>query len=286
MRSFYRCVAIAGLLALAAGGLEAQGTITDFDAVFARTSTPFDDSPSANLTGVSTPGTADHLFETGWWFRVAGDNREFFFPVPTESYVGNTSTLTWDDVGGRGLFSAQEVAQVYDGGAHGVPDKGNVYAVLTITNLSFVTPLTLDLFHMVDFDLQPTASDDSAALVERSAPGFFWTVIEVRDAGANFAHYQGTAATAYVVRPFGAGDVGALLSDADIDDFDDSGLPFGPGDFTAGYQWSRTVPAGGHISVSVQMAVNWNVKCRSSDVGLLCDGFEVGDTSIWSATAP
>ena len=62
-----------GLLALAcAGSAFAQGTITDGAATFVRTATPFDSTPTGNFTGVSATTTQDRLFETGWFFRVAG----------------------------------------------------------------------------------------------------------------------------------------------------------------------------------------------------------------------
>lgn len=284
MHSILRTLALGAALTLAAAPLVAQGNIVDDDAIFRRTSTPFDDTPSADLVGVSPIGTQDHLFETGWWFRVAGDVREFAFPVPsTQSYVGDTSTLTWTDVAGRGLFSAVELTSVYDGGFPAMPDNGNVFMRLTVTNLSAVDPLEIDLFHFVDFDVQPTAGNDLAALAELTNLS---TLIEIRDPGGNFADYQTLFSTSYLVRPFGASDVAALLSDADLDDFDGSGLPFGPGDFTAGYQYTRVLSPGGSTQIQVQASVNWNTRCLSSNVGLLCDGFEVGDTSIWSLTLP
>jgi hypothetical protein len=46
-----------------------QGTISNGNATFALTGTPFDTTPSASFTGVSTGGaTANQLFEFGWWF--------------------------------------------------------------------------------------------------------------------------------------------------------------------------------------------------------------------------
>ena len=45
----------------------------------------------------------------------------------------------------------------------------------------------------------------------------------------------------FVVRP--GPQVKALLNDSSPSTFDDSGLPFGPGDWSAGFEWSLTVPA-------------------------------------------
>jgi hypothetical protein len=283
MRAILRSAASGAVLTLVALPLHAQGNIVDDDVTFRRTLTPFDDTPTADLVGVSPVGTQDHLFETGWWYRVAGDSREFALPPPTQqSYVGDSSFLAWADVAGRDLFAAQEMAVVYDGGFPGVPDKGNVFIQFIVHNLSSVAPLAIDLFHFVDFDLQPTAGDDRATLGEWTYSG----LIDLRDAGGNFANYQAFQPTSYLVLPFGSADVAARLADDDLDDFDDSGLPFGPGDFTAGYQFTRVVPPSGSTEIQIQLSVNWSTRCLSSDVGLLCDGFEIGDTSVWSQTVP
>ena len=175
------------------------------------------------------------------------------------------------------------MTQVYDGGFPNDPDRGDVLVTLTISNRSDTEPLAVDVFHFADLDLQPGFADDAALLAEWTSS---LTLIEVLDPGASFAHYQALNSAAYLVRPFGAGDVAALLSDADVDDFDDSGLPFGPGDLTAGYQFSFEVPPGLSGYAYLQIGVNWNVRCRSSHAGHFCDGFEIGDTSLWSYVDP
>jgi len=223
----------------------AQGSILDGDAEFERTGSAFDTTPTANFFGVSSNVNQDHLFEFGWWYRVSGDTSESVLGVPnSENYVGDMSTITWNDVGNRGLFSAQEIATVTDTGL-----GGNVIVTMTITNLAEI-PLTIALFNMVDIDLNGTAGNDSATLLAAN-------LIGVTDPSGNTAQYQGAGAAAYLVRPFGGTDVGAVLSDVNVDNFDNSGLPFGPGDFTAGYQWNFVVAArGGSATASVLLAVN------------------------------
>lgn len=229
--------------------LHAQGTIVDAPATFVRGASPFDASPDANFTGVSNPATQDHLFETGWWFRIAGDTQETFFPVPTtQAYVGNISTLDWTNVGGRGLFSAREVSNVGNGGL----PSGIVEMVMTITNIG-MSDLQIDMFHMVDIDIQLTAGNDTAAI--QASDISKWMLL--RDAGVNTAQYVGEGASAYLVRPFGATDVATVLSNTVVDNFDNSGLPFGPGDFTAGMQWSAVnIPVAQSRSFRVYLLVN------------------------------
>lgn len=238
------------LLLVPAGWAAAQGTITDGAATFALTGTPFDASPTGNLTGVSPTPAQDHLFETGWWFRLSGGTSETFFPAPTtQNYVGNTATLTWSSLGG-GLFSASQTIIVTN-----TTSSGHVSMAMTITNLSGA-PLGIDLFHMADFDLQPTAGDDTAALVSGN------NHISLDDAGTNAAQYRGLGASAFLVRPFsGAGttDVAGLLSDAALTNFDNTSLPFGPGDFTGGFQWTATIPVAGQQTFTATLAVNTTV---------------------------
>lgn len=262
----------------------AQGTIS-LDAVqFVRTSSSWDGSPAADLRGVSTPLTDDHLYEFGWWFRVPGDSQETAFPLPdTQQYLGDHSLHTWNDVGGRGLFSAEEHATIYTLGSG--PPHAIVSVTLYVHNLSDVNPLPLEIFALADFDLQPTAANDTARLVE-------WTpdrILQLNDTGSSFAQYiairQPGQTTHHLVRPFGATDVGAVLSDAAVTDFDDSGAPFGPADFTAGWQLTMPLGPNGIDSARISLNVNRSYNCLGYS-GVFCDGLERGDTSIWSAVVP
>ena len=239
------CGLVIALSALPAG---AQGTIIDAPATFVLNAGAFSASPSANFTGVSATLTQDHVFESGWWFRVSGDTQETFFPVPTtQNYVGNTATIDWTDVGGRQLFSAQLVWQVTNTGG----PSGYVTGTMTITNIgSLGAPLLIDIFHMLDFDLAGAGSD-SATLVTAN------NHIALTDPSLNTAEYRGLLANAFQVAPFGATDIGAVLSNAVVDNFANTGLPFGPGDFTGGFQWTTvTIPVAGSQAYTVVFSVN------------------------------
>lgn len=232
--------ALAATVALAPALASAQGTITNANATYATTATPWDTTPTANYTGISSVGAAtDQLFEAGWWFRLAGDTQEFFFPVPTtQNYAGNTATISWTNVGGRG-FDAQLVITITGGG--GI--IGTVTHDMTVSNPG-AAPLDIDLFVMADVDVQPTAGNDNAASVDPNG-------IRITHAtNADFIEFRGIAANAYLVRPFSASaDVAGLLSDTSLNNFDSTGLPFGPADFTGGFQWNTTTVApGGSIT--------------------------------------
>jgi hypothetical protein len=242
-----RAAAAALAFGLASSPAPGQGTIADGPATFTLTATPWDTTPGANFTGVSPGITPDHIFETGWWYRIAGDASEKFFPVPTtQSYAGAVATITWTNVDGRG-FNAELACTVIDDAG----PSGRVNATMSIANPG-PGPLSIDIFNFADFDLQPTIGNDVAMLVAANSH------MRITDAGTNFAEYRGLGSDAYLVRPFSEiTDVAGELSDAAVDNFDNTGLPFGPGDFTGGFQWgTRTIPAGGSQGYVVVLAVN------------------------------
>ncbi|MBX3689321.1 hypothetical protein [Dokdonella sp.] len=235
----------------AASTAQAQGTIVDGPVSFVRGVSPWDGSPGADFKGVAANAAEDQLFEVGWWFRTTADTSESVLGTPSaQSYGGASSVIDWTDVGTRALFSAQEVTTVINLDPGSSP-QGEVWMTLRLTNLSQVNSLTLDVFNMVDFDLGGTSGSDSAVLLPDGMH------IRITDAGGVFAEYVAPGASAYLVRPFGATDVGAVLGNSAVDDFDNSGLPFGPGDFTAGMQWSGiTLPPAGSQDLVVHLLVN------------------------------
>jgi hypothetical protein len=224
-----------------------QGVVSAGTAAYTIEAFHFDTSPAASFVGVSSPLNTDHVFEAGWWYRIAGDSAEKFFPAPDlQDYSGATATLTWNDVDGRG-FSAVKVLRVADAGG----PSGHLEADLTITN-GTAAPLALDVFHMFDPSLAGTFGNDSAALLTPNDH------IRITDGGGSTTgEYRGIGAGAFLVRSFGLGDVASELSDTNVDDFNNSGLPFGPGDLTAGFQWTTvTLPPGGQQTYRVVVSVD------------------------------
>ncbi len=229
-----RFLALCILLCVSAASF-AQGTITSGTASFARTTSSFDASPQANFSGVTTAGT-DQLFEFGWWYRVSGDTSETAFPAPTtQSYIGDTSTITWTNVNGRG-FDAQETCVVLGIAS---PVGGKVTCTMRIINTG-ASALGIDVFVMTDIDLGGSPGGDSVAL------GIPQQRLDISDATAvDTAQFAGVSANALLVRPFATTtDVAGLLSDTTITDFDNSGVPATNIDFTGGFQWTLSVPAG------------------------------------------
>ncbi len=234
---------IAWLLALGAlsGQAFAQGTITDGTGNYVIPASHFDATPAANFTGV---GAGDQIFEAGWWFRIEGDTAETFFPAPdTQNYTGNTATITWANVGGRG-FSATKTHVISASGGN-----GEVATTMLVTNTG-ATPITLHLFQATDWDVNGTAAGDSGILVDP-------VYIRITDATAGQAEMRGPNAVAAIARPFSASaDVPGLLSDAVVTNFDGSGFPFGPGDITSGLQWTFALAPGASATAQLFNAAN------------------------------
>lgn len=205
----------------------------------------YDASQTSNLTGV---GTGDYVFEDGWWFRANAATQESFFPVPTTTTcAGAAGTITWADVSALGLFSATNTLALTSAAA----GTGELILTMSITNLSAVNPLTLALFHGVDFDVNGSAGTDSATLLNAN------NYMRITDVGAAEYRAFNPPADAFLVRPFAATtDVFGVLGDAAITNFDNTTLPVTNIDITSAYQWNLTIPASGTASVSV--ALNGN----------------------------
>ncbi len=218
------------------GGL--TGSVSDGAVTYEYTAFGGTDAAGTNLTGASG---GDDLFESWWFFRVSGDGNETPFPDPdTATYVGDTVTLSWSDVAGRG-FSAELVETVSDGGG----PSGNVFSTMTITDLGGGT--TVDIFVFADIDLGGSFGGDSATV---SGTDF----ISLTDAG-DTGEYRAGGANATQALAFPGLD--PILSDGALDNLDNSGFPFGPGDFTGAFQWTGlTLAPEQGVTLQAAIAIN------------------------------
>lgn len=235
---------------LSASSALAIGSITAGDVTFAYTSFAqgSNNTTNADFTGASA---SDQLYESWWFFRVAGDTRETAFTAPdTEDYAtySHFATLGWTDVSGRNLFDATLNVAVIDPGV-----GGNLFQEMTITAISDVT---ITLFHYSDFDVSGSAGGDSASLVSSSPD----VEIAIGD-GAVSVPFIGYGADAYKVTDWnGTGGPNRSilrdLTDTNVDDLDDSGLGFGPGDYTGAVSWNVTLLAGQSATFLTQFGAN------------------------------
>lgn len=186
------------------------------------------------------------LFKDWWYYRVSGDSREFVLPAPdfTTRFDGNKATLSWLDVDGRGLFSAQLIQVINQ------PISGGATLINTfkITNFSGQA-MQFDLYHYVDIDIAGSGGDEAILF---SGNDYISLIDNVTDTPTNTAEIRTTGNLAYQVGSFGS--LTAFLQDDFITVMDDSGLPFGPGDFTGAFQWSEFIPLSASLMIQDVLA--------------------------------
>ncbi|MBK8100664.1 MAG: hypothetical protein IPK26_26550 [Planctomycetes bacterium] len=193
-----------------------------------------------------TPGVAevlngsggDILYQHWWWFRVAGDTREFSFKADanaTRVASGSSMTTTWPDVDSRGVFSATLQQDVFSTGA----TSGYLREIMTIQNLT-ANPLAIDLFAYTDFDVAGAGTD--LARGNLSSQG----VIDQTNTVLS-AEFFGLGNTGNQVGAFAT--VRTLLTNTAVDNLAGWNGSFGAGDYTGAMQWTLMVPANGSASV-------------------------------------
>ena len=213
----------------------------------------------ANLRPAGTASTPDSAFQSAWFFRGAGDTREFNFGNGTSGglTVSGTEVGTNDgtlDTGGYNFtvgntsgysFTSQQRWQISNP-SNTANTNVSVMATNTVTNTG-ASAATISLFFFQDFDINGSASGDSATLLSTN-------LMQITDSVANFVQWNGIGADGYRAGAFATARLG--LNDAVVDDFADTGLPFGPGDFTGAFQWDVTLAPNESVVLSSAFILN------------------------------
>ncbi|MBK8915801.1 MAG: PEP-CTERM sorting domain-containing protein [Phycisphaerales bacterium] len=227
----------------------ASGTINAGDALY------FVDSGSGatDRTGTGAgnsnfdPGAVwvDQLFQNWWWFRGPGDTREFALSNRvSETYSGNTGNMLYRESAAGYSFDAALNIQLFDGANDG---EAAFYWTVVITNTG-QSQLDLALFNYLDLDLGITGSTSDRA--EMLAPG----VMRIWDpTDLTTAIFHGPGASAFRIGAFAANRL--TLVDAAVNNFGNEGNPFGPGDFTGGFQWDLSIAPGESVTVYESMGL-------------------------------
>lgn len=217
-----------------AGAALAAGAITDQAVTLTYPFGHWDGTPAANLVGTELTAGQDVLVQSGWWYRVEGDTREYPLPEPdSEVYADGKLTATWNNLDNKG-FLVVESTYVLDGEG----PSGGTLTFMTATNNALVTRY-LTLFHYLDLELGGTPGNDTA--LQESSLAFKFAD-ELDPAARARLRVRGTSQLLYRFAP--AGEVRDLLNDADVDDLDSTGLPFPAGDVSVGFQFGDYFTAG------------------------------------------
>lgn len=193
--------------------------------------------------------TPDHLFNDWWWYRTAGggaaDTREFAIANATSRTPVGTNQVSYGYNLSGGLVG--ELTYVLTGQPGGGANAVRVDQSWVVRNPN-TFDVELSMFHYLDFDLSGTTSDTAVLITpnERMAIGDPTT--------QKIADWWGVGAGAYQVTSFAT--VRGLLTNTAINDMNNTGLPFGPGDWTGVFQWRMIVPAGGGVGVFSSYALN------------------------------
>ncbi|MFO1053284.1 MAG: hypothetical protein U1F36_13815 [Planctomycetota bacterium] len=204
-------------------------------------------SPSACDLRLAGAASTDHAFAHWWYYRVAGDPRESALQEDgnvIRAVLGNQIDCDWRNVSARGLLAAHQVTNVFGDGASG----GVVVDRLTLTNIS-PSALVVDAFAYTDFDICGSFLGDSA-----SGDSFGHVVTDASTCGSRIS-FRADGNDISEVTDFNptypAVSIRSRLTDNAVDDLHPWAGNFGPGDYTAAFQW-RTRTLAPHESMTFQ----------------------------------
>ncbi|MBL8732944.1 MAG: hypothetical protein JNN13_11295 [Planctomycetes bacterium] len=169
----------------------------------------------------------NHGFQHGWFYRVAGDSREFALRnlgVVTSGVVvsNDHADVDFADVDSRGLLKVAYDLDVYDSG----PASGVVISRVTFMNTT-AAPLTVDVFCYTDLDVIGTSGDDVCVGNHNSH--------RVSDPSGVQIELRAIGNDTSMVGAYPS--VRTLLTNSVVDDLAGPLPPFA-GDYTGAFQWA------------------------------------------------
>ncbi|MBC7833641.1 MAG: hypothetical protein H7Y88_00890 [Phycisphaerales bacterium] len=227
----------AGSVCLAQPGT--GGTISSGNTTFTQGNAPTSSLALGPLANLSVGGDAnpDHLVQSWWWARIDTlDTSENCLNSATSAvWAGDTSTVTY-------AFAIPLTSEVVQHSrVEGLATGGRLIEEITQINTSSVTQ-RWTAFHYLDLNLAGTAAGDVAVLDGDR--------IRISD-GPWVAEYEGS--DTYQVGSFAS--VRNLLTNAVVDTFDNSGLPYAAANWTGGYQYTFTLAPGESITLTARITI-------------------------------
>jgi MYXO-CTERM domain-containing protein len=190
-------------------------------------------------------GGPDYVFQNWWYFRVNGvSTREHALPG-----TGVTANNGTDDV----TYTVNNVAASFNASLNATlqsfsTTESLLMQSLTLTNTT-AGALSLAIFHYLDYDVDGSTLN-TGTWVDQSKNHMRIT----RAATGMYGEYKGFGADAYQVGPWAS--IRNLLTNSTIDNFNNTGMPFGPADWTGGFQWDLVLAPGASVTVQVGMSTN------------------------------
>ncbi len=203
------------------------------------------------------PG-GDQLFEMGWFYSIDGDPDPSSLANPdVQNYSGNVGTFTWNDVDSRGLFSAVWTVTLTDLNPLSGTGGGGPGGLASVVHNLTLTPLNgrssnITQWLYADWDAGTSAGGDSAVLLTPD------NEMLITDGGnGDFVFFSMISASpiTHAVAPFAGLRTG--IDDGTAVPLANTGLPFGPADFTGAFETSGTASLSlAPIAINGQIGVN------------------------------
>lgn len=195
-----------------------------------------DGTDTDGLLNWFTDGT-DHLFNQDYYWRVGNTAEQQIGdigPAVITTFAPNMVNVKHT---AAGLFSI-DITYTLIGGANG-SGTSDIGEIVRVSNLSGAA-LDFHLFEYDDFDILGTSGGDSAFFDGNIVTQYEMPVVSM----------VGTVpgANAWQIGPYP--NLLADLNDNLATNLTNSVTPNGPGDMTFGFQWNRTINAGGNFIMS------------------------------------
>jgi hypothetical protein len=212
-------------------------TLTDQNSVV-----EIDPASQAGMYTWQVDGT-DNLFQRWFWYRIGAFGQESSIDTISPAVVtgfggGQDGKLTYENAAFR-----IEVKYSLVGGATGSLDS-DLGEQIRITNKTHGT-LDFHFFEYTDFDLNGTASDDTASLVSPTA------VLQT-DGNSNIVASESLSVTPapnrHEINIFSA--TRDSLNDGSATTLNNSPGPVGPGDVTWAFEWDIPIAGGNSVLLS------------------------------------
>jgi cellobiose-specific phosphotransferase system component IIB len=244
------------LLSTPVSGQAVTGTITHNNVSFTVASIPGSTNTAGPSCNFSAAGV-DHLFQSGWLYRIDADPNGSGFNNSggqmTTSYAGRAAQLNWANADGRGISAQLDIHVLSTGATTGI-----CVQKMTVTNRT-AAAMTVNLYAYADFDVSGTFGNDSAVLVTPAPQQQITdptTGVRCYFLGIGEDNYQtavyNTVATAIL---------GGAIN------LSNTGLPFGPGDWTSAYQWrDRVLQPNEDLIATVVLGIERQTPCEDDNM--------------------
>lgn len=199
---------------------------------------------SANLMAPAT-GNQDHMFQNWFWYRTNFDSREYALSNQTLASIGADQALLRYLEPAGGIQDALRIELLYSIFGDNA-NSGSVEVRVDVKNMTDKT-LTLNFFHYFDADINGTAGSDRAEFDPART-------IHAWEGDTNIDFISFGDPPAWQIGPFAT--VRGLLTDTDVDNLNNSGSPFGPGDFTGAFQRTWTIDSQQTVTMLFAKSVN------------------------------